>query len=251
MEELRRFIALDEDGPDGLRQGNWENVTDHCVMEAARARVFADLLGLDAPLKKDLMRAALLHDGHKRREVEAIQQALREGGSGYRASTRVTAAYLQELKGKNIPDRIIHLIDFAGGMPETVLSVKAILDKAHRSSDDLAALAMHYIDAYTRGSMWVERAEVAAGGRSVNDLDRRIERNRNNPDYWKIAEEIAGIFRDNPFFSRRTVFEAMVAVDHDIERLLAPRLSAGAGKPVDPLQIPEFIDGTIKGSLRK
>ncbi|MDP2598524.1 MAG: hypothetical protein Q8P49_01700, partial [Candidatus Liptonbacteria bacterium] len=86
--QLERFVAsqtgvspeLEE--KEFFEKGNWENVTGHCLLEAARACVFADLLGFDADLKKDLAIAALLHDGYKRREIIAIQEEVKSGGSG-------------------------------------------------------------------------------------------------------------------------------------------------------------------------
>src|SRR5579872_3195062 len=95
--QLERFIADETGIASGvvakeevafLKEENWDNVTDHCLMEAARACLFADILGFDPALKKDLALAALLHDGHKRREVEAIRSAIRNGSSGREASNR-------------------------------------------------------------------------------------------------------------------------------------------------------------------
>ena len=41
---------------------SWRNVSEHCLVEAARAEVFADKLGFSEDFKKDLVTAALAHD---------------------------------------------------------------------------------------------------------------------------------------------------------------------------------------------
>src|SRR5438105_635719 len=82
------------------QRGNWTNVSGHSLIEAARVCVLGDLLQFDAELKKDLALAALLHDGNKKTEIEAIQQEIKAGGSGRGASLGAAREYMEELAGK-------------------------------------------------------------------------------------------------------------------------------------------------------
>lgn len=239
--EAARFVRAEEGF---IEEANWENVTGHCLIEAARACILADLLGLDAELKKDLVLAALLHDGHKRQEIEAIQEEMKRGGSGRAASLAVTQKYLEELAAKGVPKRVIELISFAGGMPEALFAVKNILDKAVTSDDDLAALIVNYADAYTRNDDWAEPATP-----NLNDLDRRAEKNKNNPNYAKINEEVADILRGHLFFGGLNNFEAMVTLGREIEKTVSRFIKAKSGREIEPLKIPETVDGLIREKI--
>lgn len=223
----------------------WENVTGHCLMEAARACIFADLLGFDAELKKDLALAALLHDGHKKREIEAIKRELSDGGSGYAASNAVTKKYLEELRRSGVPERTVRLIGFTGGMPDVLLAVKKIIDEESFRDEELASLAAYYIDAYTRGEGWAEPA-----GDSENDLDRRVQKNKENPAYTKINIEAAKILQSDPFFSGMDPLGAMAVLGHDIEKMVAEVIKKKNGTAIKPEMIPETVDAEIKKAVR-
>jgi hypothetical protein len=51
----------------------WANVARHCLVEAATADTFADLLHLSDEEKKKSVKAAFLHDFYKRRSVEMMK----------------------------------------------------------------------------------------------------------------------------------------------------------------------------------
>ena len=223
----------------------WQSVTGHCLIEAARMCVFADMLEFGEKLKKDAVLAALLHDGHKKEEIEAIHAALKNGESGLDASNSVTKKYLEELRSKKVPERTIYFIGMVGGMPEALIEIKKILDAERRNDEAVAALAGHYVDDYTRGDEWALPAE-RRGEHMINDVDRRVEKNQNNPNYDKIDAEAKEMLRANPFFSGKTSFEAMAVVSHKIEKTFAHLLGARDGTRIDPLDIPEIIDQKIK-----
>lgn len=231
----------ERDGGKFAGKDNWENVTGHCLIEAARACVFADLFGFNAQLKKDLVLAALLHDGHKKLEIEAIQKEIKNGGSGRSASLAVTKKYLEELVAKRVSKRTVGLIGFAGGMPEVLFAAKEILDHAPLTDDDLAALVVYYIDAYTRNDEW---AEPSSEGE--NDVDRRAKKNRNNPNYKKIGEEIDQILGPHPFFSGMDSFAAMAMLSHKTEEKLSELIAERSGRQIRPLDIPRKIDKILK-----
>lgn len=52
----------------------WGNVTEHCLVEAARADVLSELLKLPEDLSSDFKKAAALHDYFKKGETEIVAQ---------------------------------------------------------------------------------------------------------------------------------------------------------------------------------
>jgi len=218
----------------------WENVTRHCMLEAARASIFADLLKFDPELKKDLVLASVLHDGNKRYEIMAIQQEMKEGGSGFIASNGAMRTYISELQAKKVPERAIALISSVGGMPEVLIVMKHFLDQPTLTDNDIAMLVVHYIDDYTRDGMWVEPVID-----NLNDIDRRAEKNRNNPNYHLMDLEISKIFHDHPFFAGKPVFDAMVIVSHMIEERLSGLVAERNNIEIQPLYFPEVMDAML------
>ncbi len=234
-----RFIHREE--AEFGEKDNWKNVRGHCLIEAARVSIFADILGFDRELTQDVALAALLHDGHKQQEIEAIQEDMRRGGSGRAGSLAATHIYLERLAVEGVRERVIRLIGFAGGMPEALLAARHILDQHALTNDDLAALLIHYTDAYTRNDLWTEPASG-----DLNDLDRRAEKNKNNSNYQKINDEIKGMLSNNPTFRGLTGFEAMVVLGREIEKKLSPFLSMRIGGIIEPVKIPETIDKLLR-----
>jgi uncharacterized protein YoaH (UPF0181 family) len=228
------------------RKNKWKNVTDHCLIEAARAFIFADLLGFDAELKRDLVLASLLHDGHKDREIAAIQEALSNGMS----SNVAVRKYLEELRRKGVSSRVINFISFVGGAPEVLFEVKKILEKHQSLSDEeIASLIAHYIDDYTINGEWVKPMERMPSGDFMNDVDRRMERNNNNPNYKEIANEDSRVLESLRIFPGKGLFEIMAIMSHEIEVRIAQLIKNHA--KIDPISIPETIDEKIKEYLSR
>ncbi len=236
--------------PDFSKNKNeWQTTADHCLIEAARACVFADMLGFDAELKKNLASAALFHDGNKPLEIKAIQEAIKDGKPNRAASNVATRKYLEELREKGVSSRVIRFISLIGGAPEVLFEIKKILEKKIPSTEEIAALVAHYIDDYTIGGEWVEPMARVSGATFINDVDRRMERNKNNPNYKKIDIEDSLVLRGSPIFYGMSSFEAMAAVSHEIEKKLSLFIKTKSGIQVDPFSIPEMIDGKIKEEL--
>jgi hypothetical protein len=242
--QLRNFLsAVAGVGTEILEhEHQWNSVTSHCLIEAARACVFAEILGFDAELKKDIVLAALLHDGHKKTEIEAIEKEQRNGGFGYAASNAVTAEYVEKLRSKGVPTRVLTLIDFVGGMPKTLFAVKNILSKSSLVNGELALLGMYYIDAYTRGGAWAEPVDPAG----INDIDRRRNKNEENPMYAKINVEATKVLQGDPFFAGIDLFRAMAVLGHEIEKKFAHYIKVKSGINIKPVKIPEMIDEELK-----
>src|SRR3990167_3356322 len=86
----------------------WGNVTEHCLVEAARAGVFADLLKFSrgsGGLKRDAMVAAGVHDFRKKQEITSIRKGEVEGTPEEKQNkvTGLSAEILRE--ESSIPDR--------------------------------------------------------------------------------------------------------------------------------------------------
>lgn len=239
---VSRLVKAKEIGFSG--ESNWGGVKGHCLIEAARVCILADLLGLGNETKKKLVLAALLHDGHKKEEIEAIQEEIKNGGSGRVASILATERYLIRLSKNGVPKEVISLIGFAGGMPEVVFAVEKIINKENITNSDLAKIVLHYVDAYTRNDEWVEPAEAG-----INDIDRRAEKNRQNHNYQKITDEISAIFASRDFFPKLDSLAVMALVNHMIEEKISRLISERNGVDVGALFIPEEIDRRLKAQL--
>ncbi len=209
---------------DGKPKRDWGNVSEHCLVEAARAEVFGELLGFPDDLRNDLTKAAALHDFFKKRERE-IARAAKTGGNDVVGSySDAEKKAVSEMQGAGVDSRIIRLADSVGGTDEPMRETKRILDKeGELSEDDIAFLIMHYIDDYTIDSRWVS----PIGEDSKNDLDRRIANNRIR--YPEMPEAL----------------DEQERVGHLIENRLSAIL-ATRGTSVEPLKIPEFIDDRIR-----
>lgn len=229
------------------KEEGWRGLYDHCLIEAARAAVFAEALGFSEALKKDLILASFLHDGHKKLEIAAIQAAVKNGQSGREASNRVAAGYFQELRARNIPDRTVRLIGLVGGAPKVLIEIRKLLDKKLLSEEELAAIVVHYIDNYTIGGDWVSPVTRAPDGAPENDVDRRMARNESNPNYKEINAEDSSVFRRLEIFDGLTSFDVLAVLSHAIERRLSPL--SGLWKNREPSSIPEVVDETIKDRL--
>lgn len=248
QEQLRKFIFDSTGVTTSLLEEicAWESVRAHCLIEAARVSVFGDMLGFDKGLLRDSVTAALLHDGNKEQEVAEIEKAIRMGDSGRAASVAAAAKYMEKLKSKKVSSRTVNFIHLVGGMPETLIEIKKILNKKSLNSEDLAALVVHYVDDYTRNDEWVLSAE-RQDGKIINDVDRRAEKNRTSPRYEKIYREITEIIRAHPFFAGMTSLQAAIAVSHEIEEKIALMLEVRSGTRIAPCDIPEEVERKIKG----
>ena len=106
-------------------------------------------------------------------------------------------------------------------------------------------MVAHYVDDYTQNDEWVMSAGMVENSKIVNDVDRRAEKNKNNPNYEKIDKEVVDILKKYDFFFGMTSFEAMAMISHEIEKRFAVLISRKAGTQIDSLDIPEFIDTKI------
>ncbi len=241
-ETLGKLWEKDESGRD------WSNVTEHCLIEAARAETLAELLGLSHEIREVLGRAAAVHDFNKREEIKRTKSEIAEGGSGRQAVLAIEKENEAMLRNAGVSEMVISFAGHVTGDPEDTFFVKEILDKHELTEEDCAHLIAHYIDNYTRGSSWAEPAEII-DGKKINDIDRRNIANAANPDYSTMNEEGITLNAGHPFFDGMTRFEAAAAINHEIEKRFASMLQA-LGVLVEPEDLPEYIDRSIREKIK-
>lgn len=216
----------------GIKQ--WRNVSEHCLVEAARVGVLADWLGLPWETNRKLALAAAAHDFFKRREHET-------GARSWSELERASAAAARCMCEAGLDEEIVRLVDSVGH--GSLEATEALLAKPRLSEMDVARLVMHYVDDYTIGSAWVAPVEILPDGRRINDLDRRIDRNAANPRYATLDAE--GRVR----LGGETTFAVQRRVGHAVERRLAALLEAVRGRPVDPLDLPMLVDTELRARI--
>ena len=195
--KLHRDIGLLWEKKNGAE--SWRNVSEHCLVEIARVEILAEKLRLPGNQKKDLMIAASLHDFFKKEEMAVVKEDINQGGSGRVGNLKAKKRATDELIKAGFSENIIRLVNSIGGQPEELFETKNILDKEFLSNEDIAFLVMHYVDDYTRGSDWVTSAAIERGI-TINDVDRRIQKNLNNPNYQKMNEDSLILHKGHPFF---------------------------------------------------
>lgn len=205
---------------EGKLKREWGNVSEHCLVEAARAEMFGELFRLSEPLRVDLMRAAALHDFFKRRSREIVKARGKTAESHDEAHAKAT----EVMRAENVSEQVIRIVNSVGY--EGLHEAKNILAMREMSENDLACLIMHYIDNYTVENNWVVPASIR-GKTRINDIDRRSEKSVSR--YPEVGKQIA----------------EQVPVDHAIEMHLS-NLLAARGINVEPLKIPEYIDERLR-----
>ena len=219
---------------DGSRFGDL--VMKHCLVEAARVQVFAELLYFEPTLTKELMMAAMLHDFYKKNEYALV---LEEGCTWESFAKADDQA--QKLLEFYYPERIVSIARNVGhtslGATENLLQLWRGGDTGDRT---LAHLALHYVDDYTRGAGWVEPFL-----NDENEIDWRMQRNAENPTYAQLNED--GRSR----FNGKTTFEFQLEIAKEVEQVLFHELRkrGRAGDLHSPLHIPQYVDEKIRKKI--
>ena len=204
----------------------WENVSEHCLVEAARGEAFSDLLGLSDITKQLIFASAIIHDFNKKDEILMTAKA----GKTPESFDEAYEIARNKLAEAGIPENIIEVSDSVGHA--SVGNIEMILDKKEPDESDIAKLIMHYIDDYTIGSEWVGSFDG-----NKNDFDRRMDANESNIKYEKIAA--AGFYKE-----QRRVGELT-------EKRLAELAAERTHQQVTPEILPELIDKMIKEKIEK
>lgn len=211
----------------------WENVSEHCLVEAARCEALSDALGFSPGLREDLKFAATLHDYFKKSETEIVRNNDLSWDS-FAEADRQSQNILRDLQ---INDEIIRLATSVGH--GSLTEILTILEQDTLDDFDLARLALHYIDDYTIGSDWVVAAEEHEG-QKINDMDRRISKNITNERYKRLD------FEGRAQFQGESTFAVQHRIGQAVEIVLAEQLSKRSGDIIEPKDLPEIIDGLVR-----
>ena len=233
--KLHKANGLWERNEKGKR--DWGNVSEHCLVEVARVRIFAKLLGLEEKSTKALMSAAALHDFFQKKKKEVIIAGELSRASFTEASRKAD----EMMRAARIDEGIIRLVNSVGD--ESLLETQKVLSKEKLSDDDSPFLVMHYVDDYTTNATWVEPCEEK-DGKVLNNFDKRMDAAEANPRYKRNNEEGRAVFNGE------TAYEAQRRIGHIVESRLAALIGERQGKILDSLALPEFIDELIKQEIK-
>lgn len=238
----RSFGNLTEKDSEGK---DFRNVRRHEFVEVARVVEAGKLLGFSEDLIYDLGLAAALHDVSKKREKSLPAPS---GGITWKQYEEdVVKPSEKAIKEAGFSERVIRL---AGSMGhDTLAQTQRMLQEENLADEDLAYLLMHYVDDYTIGENWVAPAETLPDGREVNDVDRRMKKNRENPTLANINRESNDEFKS--IFGDRLSPDVQQEVAHQIEEVLSARIKSKTGDQIDPLKMPEYIDQKVIQSIKE
>lgn len=215
---------------------DWGNVSEHCLVEVARVDVLADKLKLPDDIREDLKTAAALHDFFKKGEKEIITS----GGISWDSFEKASEESMRQMQEAGFNERTVRLANSVGH--GSLVETQSILSKESLSPEEVAYLILHYVDDYTIGSEWVSPAEDVED-KSINDLDRRVDKNEANERYAILNEE--GRAR----LAGETVFEAQRRIGHLVEERLASLIAETTGQAVPAKELPQFIDEEIRSRI--
>lgn len=229
------------------RKRPWGNVTEHCLVEVARAEVLGRWIGLPEDLILDMKMGAILHDFSKRQEITATREANQNGNSPLTAVKKVQSESEQILIDAGFDERVRRLASGSGYAPQ-IIEAQRILDQSTLSDEDWAYLIVHYVDDSSVGSDWVSPSQIDTTGRRTNIIDVKTEANKAKSVYQRIIEEIGEELRGSKFEGMNN-HDAMFIVSHGIERRLVQRIAEKTGETINPLLIPELVDQKIKMAI--
>lgn len=166
----------------GRLTGEWSNVANHCLTEAAAADILAELLRLADQERTMLVRAALLHDWYKRKERERVKT---EGQQTYNASASASEHGLAALGVESAVVTIAHRVGHT--------QCRYFLD--HQNAP-LMERAMFWLDTVTHGNRIVgvdervDQLEAAERYRELNEQGRAV---LSGKTYFQAQRQIAQI----------------------------------------------------------
>lgn len=203
------------------RKEGWGNVTEHCLVEAAAAEVIAEKLGLNKDMKEKLVKAAIVHDFYKRREIEGAGKS----GNGMAAFDESVAESDEILKRKGV-DETVCLV--AGSSAHTSLGGMELVVENMDRLDDVGKLRaiFNYLDNVTLNNDLVE-------------LDTRINLLESNPRYRRLNEE------GREIFNGRTIFQVQRSIAEKIEKWLASNFGLAVQRDL-PLFLKRAVEEKIK-----
>ena len=238
------------EGDRPARSQSFRNVTEHCLVEAARAQAIAsaDFLNLNTLIANDLRRAAVLHDVNKKNEIEMIRTvraAVSQESEAERRKAmwdvvereqRHTAEWMRK---HSVAGAVVEIANGAGHL--SLPHMEFLLSRKKLDEYELAQLAMHFIDDVTVDAEWARPAEES-GGVLKNDLDRRMDNNEANKNYQDLNSEGKNRWGEMAFTRQRRV-------GHLVEERLIAEIERRTGTKIPPRRLAETLDQAIREKI--
>lgn len=226
----------------------WRNITEHCLVEVARAEVLARWIGLQEDTIADIKTAEILEDYSKRQEMEKTKKAEAQGESPLWAYKQHVQEAENQLRKAEFSERVISFANSPGGHVSELLTTREILRKKDLSDEDWGYLIVHYIDDCSIGSDCILPMQTDPTVGQKNIVDFKSEQNKAKPAYRKILEEIGKELKGTVYEGMENQ-DVMVILSHQIEKRLAEAIFSKTGEVVNPLEIPELIDKKIQQEI--
>lgn len=182
------------------------------------------------------MIAAALHDFYKRREIEIAASSGYSWEAFHRASEQAT----QLMREVGFSERVVRFANAPGH--DSVIEIDPLLERETLSEEELAFLAMHYVDIITTENYWFDEVEVTSTGKK-NALDRRLDMAEAFPKYQRINEE------GRKYFHGETMVQALRRTGKLIEQRLTGIINQRSGTAIDSLDLPTFLDSMVKREI--
>ncbi|MFA5879718.1 MAG: hypothetical protein WC860_06035 [Candidatus Margulisiibacteriota bacterium] len=220
------------------KQDSWKNVSEHCLVEAARCEIFAEKLELSKKITDYLVQAGILHDFYKKQEIIKTKNQ----DKSYEAFANIYEQAHHALQAAKISQEIIDITD---KIDQTAFDdIEIMLSQKELSEKDVASLVLNYVDSYTINTEWAVTASLDENNKKINDLDKRVLKNMTNPNYQKINEQ------GKKYFNGMTTYEKQLEIGNRIEKRLTELLNQKNNLNIDQKDLPTFIDGHIKEKIK-
>lgn len=210
---------------------DWGNVSEHCLIVAARCVMLAEQIWLSWEIIRDLEKAWLLHDAFKKSEVMMTKQE--KSWNKFDEAWRKEDELMQEYWDISENVRFLR----SGSGHSSLKKTQEILTKAEAqelSDLEKAFLILHYVDDYTINDTWVESW--------VDQLKDRVEHNEKNPNYHQLDED------GRMHFDGRTTFDIQLEVGRGVEEYLMKQYVVDI--PKNAIEIPHIVDEGIRNKIQ-
>ncbi len=204
IEEMR---ILKAGGVLGRENAEWRNVSEHCLTESVGADVLAEFLGAD---RTKTVKAALIHDWFKRREVEAMKKF--GAGTGHKTTSEEDEKLLREYV---VDEEVIRIARS---------NIPARIDPEYLHSRPIEEKIMHLIDIFTSNSDFVS-------------IEKRYELLEKKPLNIEFSESFKGQFG-------KALFEVQKEIAHAEQEDFEKAIGIERGSLVEfiKMKVQERID---------
>lgn len=226
----------------------WGNVTEHCLVQTARAEVLGRWIGLPDDLIEDIKLGVALHDVAKEREIKATRHSNTSGESPLAAVKIEQQKTEKMLKEAGFSDRVIRFAGAAGGYKTQLIEAQEKLNQESLTEEDYAYLVVRYVDDISIGSDEIKPSFHTAKDEMFNAVDMKMTQNKAKSVYQVIGQEISKELEGTDF-EGMDPHDVMTIIDHETEKRLVERIFERTEERINSLQIPELVDQKIQQNI--